>query len=310
MFDSDWLTSREFADRFGGVSHDRAHTFVARRKAFLVLLAALLAQLLLLSVQITRRGSVRLIEIWVTAAFAPVERGLHGVAQSVAGVWGTGEVLWRAGEENRQLRARLATDEIQLQELSEQAAETRRLRALLDLKARISYPTTPAEVIAWSPDPGSAVVLINRGSAEGVKKEMPVITPHGVVGKIITAYPHTAQVLLLTDPSSGAGCMLKSTRVQGVLRGKSPGLCEMLFVMDDEKVNAGDIVLTSGLDQIYPKGLLIGTVVKVQDGNIYKKIVVRPAAALDRLENVLVLQRPASEVQTRAPANRSDARPR
>jgi rod shape-determining protein MreC len=294
MLDSNWPDSGDFSNGFDRRPRDRVHAFVARRGAFFVLVAVLLAQLLLLSVQITRGRNVRLVHVWAAAVFSPLERGFHRVVESVASVGRLAEGLWRARSENLQLRAQLAEDGIRLQQLSEQAAEANQLRALLDFKAHLAYANVPAQVIAWSPEHGSAAVLINRGSADGVAKEMPVITPQGVVGKIIATFRHTSQVLLLTDPSSGAGCMLQSTRVQGVLRGESRGLCEMRYVMDDEKVETGDTVLSSGLDQIYPAGLIMGTVVRVEDGNIYKKIVVRPAVDLDRLEDVLIVLKPAA----------------
>lgn len=295
MLDSDWTDSGDLSSRFDRRSRDRMHAFVARRGAFFVLLAVLLAQLLLLSVQITRGRNVRLVQVWVTAVFAPLERGVHAVAGSGASVARAGESLWRARSENQQLRAQLAGDEIRLQLLSVRAAEANRLRALLGFKAHLSYPSVAAQVIAWSPDPGSEAVFINRGSADGVAREMPVITPQGVVGKIAAAYRHTAQVLLLTDPSSGAGGLVQSSGVQGILRGMSHGLCEMRYVMDDEKVVPGDAVLTSGLDQIYPRGLMMGTVIRAQDGNIYKQIEVRPAVDLNRLEEVLVMLKPVAE---------------
>ena len=109
------------------------------------------------------------------------------------------------------------------------------------------------------------------------------------VGKTVAVYPHTAQVLLITDPSCGVGCMLGESRLQGILKGGSQDRCELQYVMDEEKVSPGEAVLTSGLDQIYPKGLLVGYIVHSNDGNIYKHIVVKPAVPLSRLENVLIL---------------------
>jgi rod shape-determining protein MreC len=116
-----------------------------------------------------------------------------------------------------------------------------------------------------------------------------VITPEGVVGKIIAVFNHTAQVLIITDGSSGVGSMLEKSGVQGVLKGGGDGVCHLDYIMNGEKVEVGDTVVTSGLDQIYPKGLLVGTVLKVSQGNIYKNITVKPAAPLDRLEDVLVI---------------------
>jgi rod shape-determining protein MreC len=133
---------------------------------------------------------------------------------------------------------------------------------------------------------------------------MLVVTPDGVAGKIIAVYPQSAQVLLITDPSSGAGSLLQDNRIQGVLKGTGRGLCKLDYVMNEDAVSPGDRVVTSGLDQIFPKGLPLGTVVKVGEGNIYKEIVVKPAVALDRLEEVLVVtSKPAAPEEARSPAH-------
>jgi rod shape-determining protein MreC len=117
------------------------------------------------------------------------------------------------------------------------------------------------------------------------------------VGKILAIYPHSAQVLLLTDSSSGVGVTLSQTRVQGILKGGSGNLCDVHYVMNEEPVASGEAVVTSGLDQIYPKGLPVGTVAKVGDGNIYKNIVLKPAVDLNRLEMVLVVLKPSASQQ-------------
>jgi rod shape-determining protein MreC len=114
------------------------------------------------------------------------------------------------------------------------------------------------------------------------------------VGKTIAVFSHSSQVLLLTDSSNGVGVMLEKTRVQGVLKGDSQNLCLIRYIMNEEPVSSGEAVLTSGLDQIYPKGLRVGTVVRTSAGNIYKNIEVKPAADLSRLETVLVVLKPNS----------------
>jgi len=110
-----------------------------------------------------------------------------------------------------------------------------------------------------------------------------------VVGKVAAVYAHTAQVLLITDPSCGVGCILEQSRIQGILKGAGVEQCSLHYIMDDQKVAAGEAVVTSGLDQVYPKGLLVGYVARAESGNIYQRIAVKPAASLSRLENVLVL---------------------
>jgi rod shape-determining protein MreC len=269
--------------------------FVASHRPLSILLAVLLAQLLLLSFQITRNHNVRLIRIWALAVFDPFERSLKGITDTTTWAWRTYGGLWRAQQENRDLRRELTTTRSQLRQVAEYAEESERLRRLLDFKARAPFQTVAAEIIAFSPGAGSNAILIDKGIDYGLTPDLAVITSAGVVGKTLSVYHHSSQLLLITDSSSGVGAMLERSRTQGVLKGAGNNLCQLDYVMNEETVSPGDAVVTSGFDQIYPKGLPVGTVLKVGDGNIYKSIVVRPAAELDRLETVLVVLKAGSE---------------
>jgi rod shape-determining protein MreC len=270
--------------------------FVASHRPLSILLAVLLAQLLLLSFQITRNHNVRLIRIWALAVFDPFERSLKGITDSTTWAWRTYGGLWRAQQENRDLRRELTTTRSQLRQVAEYAEESERLRRLLDFKARAPFQTVAAEIIAFSPGAGSNAILIDKGIDYGLTPDLAVITSAGVVGKTLSVYHHSSQLLLITDSSSGVGAMLERSRTQGVLKGAGNNLCQLDYVMNEETVSPGDAVVTSGFDQIYPKGLPVGTVLKVGIGNIYyKSVVVRPAAALDRLETVLVVLKGSTE---------------
>jgi rod shape-determining protein MreC len=263
--------------------------FISHHRAFFTLLGVLLAQLVLLSVQITRQPGAPLARRWAVSAMAPFERSLRGLADVVGGVWTAAGDLPHAGQRDRDLSLRLANDEIRIRDLAEQASENSRLRALLELRTRLPYATVSAEVIGSSPGQGSNAVVIDKGSDSGLLPDEAVITPEGVAGKIVTVYPHTAQVLLISDPAAGAGALIEKSRTQGVLKGQGGGLCRLEYIMNNDGVAAGDVVLTSGLDRVFPKGLALGTVTKAGSGNIYKTVVVQPAVAIDRLEEVLVV---------------------
>ena len=264
---------------------------VARHTSFFVLLGVLLGQLLLLSIQVTRNQNVRLINVWAAEIFGPFERGFHGAIDSTAEAWVSIHDLWAIRESNQHLGSELVLARARIQELSAKAAEVDRLKALLQFKEQSPYKSIAAEVIAASPQDGSTTVVIDRGQDAGLKADMPVITPQGVVGKVAAVYAHTAQVLLITDPTCGVGCLLEKSRIQGILKGGGQAQCNLHYVMDDQNVGAGEAVITSGLDQIYPKGLLVGHVVRSEEGNIYRRITVKPAASLSRLESVLVLSK-------------------
>jgi rod shape-determining protein MreC len=273
-------------------SPEVVQAFVSRHRSFFVLLGVMVAQLLMLSVQITRNHNVRLIQVWAVGTLDPFERALHWTVQTTSNGWRSYSGLLRAEQQNQELHAELAAARSQVLELSEKAGEADRLRALLDFKNQLHFQTIAAEVIASSPGERSNAIFIGKGSDSGLSTDLAVITPSGIVGKIVAVFPHSAQVLLITDPASGVGCILEKSRIQGVLKGTGQGLGQLHYVMNEQPVSIDEMVLTSGLDQIYPKGLPVGTVVRTGDGNIYKEIAVKPAAALDRLETVLVVPKP------------------
>ncbi len=273
---------------------ERVQAFVARRRAFFILLGVLVAQLLLLSAQITRDHKVRLIQVWAVAVFDPFARALRGMADATTGAWKSYRELWQAQQQNFELQMQLVAARSQIQQLTEQAAEARRLRDLLEFKNHQPFPTVAAEVIATSPGEASTAIFIDKGTDAGLTSDLAVITPAGIVGKTIAVFPHTAQVLLITDPASGVAGTLERSRVQGILKGGPLNLCQVHYVMNEAPVSVGEMVLTSGLDQIYPKGLPVGSVIQTAEGNIYKNVTVAPAAALDRLETVLVVLKPRS----------------
>jgi len=277
--------------------------FLKRHSSFVILLAVIAAQILLLSLQITRTNNVRLFRIWTVEAFDPLERSLGGFIKVFTTAYRSIHGLWHAEQENQELHVQLVAAQVQVQRLGEQAVETERLRTLLDLKNQLAFQTVAAEVIASSmastssPGENSNAISIDKGSDSGLTTDLAVITPEGVVGKILAIFPHSAQVLLITDPTSGVGVTLAQSRVQGILKGGRNGLCDLHYVMNEEVVNRGEAVVTSGLDQVYPKGLPVGTVVSAGDGNIYKSIIVKPAVDLNRLETVLVIPKPATAPQ-------------
>jgi len=144
-------------------------------------------------------------------------------------------------------------------------------------------------VIGASAGTASHTVEIDRGERDGIRRNMAVITPDGAVGKIIESYRDTAQVLLLSDKEGGAGAMLVSSRIQSPVKGTGEPMLSMSYVAAEETVNAGEKIVTSGMDKIFPRDVPIGTVLDVKQGNPFKQIRVKPAARLDRLEEVIVL---------------------
>lgn len=266
---------------------------IAKRHKPLTLLACvILVQVLLLAAQIKRERQVRLIRIWAVEGISPVQRVTSWVLDMLGSGWGGYVGLRHARQENEQLRADLNQLKVRNAELEGRAREADRLAALVNFReGHNDVPMTAARVVGASPDSGSNVVYINRGSRSGIRRDMGVITPDGVVGKIIGVYPDTSQVLLLNDKDSGVGALFASTRTQGVVKGLGEPQLALEYVSNEEKVQVGATLLTSGQDRIFPKDLPLGTVVEATPDkrSPFMHIRVDPAAHLDRLEEVLVL---------------------
>jgi rod shape-determining protein MreC len=265
----------------------------SRHKSLTLLAGVVIAQVLLLAVQIKRERQVRLIRVWAVELISPLQRVGSWTIQGAEHSWGGYIGLRSAQKENDAMRSEMDRLKVRNAELEGRALEADRLAALLNFRtAHSQTPMVAAHVIGASPDSGSLVVNIDRGSRDGLRRDMGVITPDGVVGKIFAVYPDISQVLLLSDKDSGVGALLAETRTQGPVKGTGEPLLALEYISSDEKVTAGEVVLTSGQDRIFPKDLPVGKVVDfVADPKTpFMKIRVRPAAHLDRLEEVLVLQ--------------------
>ena len=270
-------------------------TFLGRYRNLIVLAAILSAQIIALAVQVRRpsdEGETRLIRIWAISAVAPLEKAVVHSQQWVQGLWTNYAYLRGVRRENRELRAEIERMKIEDARINEDARMARRVQTLLGFKEQYVDSTIAAQVIGTSGSEQSRVLYIDKGSDDGIKPDMAVITPTGIVGKIVQVAPQWSQVLPINDQFSGVGAALKDSRLQGILKGAANGATTLQYIMSDEKVVPGEAVITSGGDRIFPKGLPVGTVVSVQPGkDLFLNIRVLPAAHLDRLEEVLVVTR-------------------
>ena len=273
-----------------------------RHRNLIILLGVLFLQGLGLAVQIKRNVEnepTRLIRIWTVNAVAPFEKAIVWAQTGVTGVWHNYFYLRGVRQENRQLKAEIQDLRLEQVRLNEDAQQARRLQMLLGFKEQFISKTVAAQVIGSSGSEQSRVIYIDKGSGAGIKPEMPVITAQGIVGKVLRAYDGVSQILLINDQSSGVGAILEKSRLQGVLRGTAAGEVVLEKVMSDEQVQPGEEVLTSGGDQIFPKGLPVGVVTKVnQTPDLFLNIKIKPAANLSKLEEVLVV----TKVDEKAPA--------
>jgi rod shape-determining protein MreC len=262
----------------------------SRHKSIFLLAGVVLLQILLLALQIKRDSEGRLIRVWTVGAFSPFERaGNHGIGH-LRETWRHYFALQNASRENEQLRRENDDLKMQVNQLQSKAMEADRLALLLNFhKSHENVPMLGARVIATSAGTASATIMLDRGSKDHIKKNMGVITPEGVVGKVVEVYDNTSEVLLLTDKDSGVGAMLGNSRVQSPVGGAGEPLLVMKYVANDDLVNVGERVVTSGMDKIFPRDLPIGTITDIKAGNPFKSIRIRPSANLERLEEVIVL---------------------
>jgi rod shape-determining protein MreC len=204
--------------------------------------------------------------------------------------WKTYAYLRGVRRENRELRAEIGRMKVEDARLAEDARMAHRIQALLAFKEQYVDTTVAAQVIGTSGSEQSRILYIDKGSKDGIKPDMAVITPTGIVGKIVQVFPEASQVLPINDQFSGVGAALKSSRLQGILKGSPNGATTLQYVMSDEKVEPSEEVITSGGDRIFPKGLPVGKVVSVEPGkDLFLNIRVVPAARLDQVEEVLVV---------------------
>ncbi len=267
---------------------------LTRHRNVSILVAVLFAQVLGLAVQVKRSSSgeeTRLIRIWAVEAITPFEKTVAWMQNTSSGIFHNYVYLRGVRAENRQLKQQIEDMRLQQVRLAEDAGQARRLQLLLGFKEKFIEKTLPAQVIGTSGTDQSKSVYIDKGSADGVRADQAVITADGIVGKILHVYDeHTSNLLLVNDQSSGVGVILEKSRLQGILRGAPNGQLIVEKIMSDESVQPGERVLTSGGDQIFPKGLDVGTVMSVKPGkDSFLDIRVKAGANLSKLEEVLVI---------------------
>ena len=278
--------------------------FISRYRNLVVLLVVLAAQILALAMQVRRFGNgqnttdvrdgsgVRLIRLWAEAVVSPAERAIHGAGRGTFWIWSNYADLRHVRQQNQQLQQTIDRLRLEQAALLEDAKQGQRLQAMLNFQQKYIYSTLAAQVIGSSGSDLSHVFYIDKGEDYKLKPDMAVITGDGIVGKVRDVFPHTAQVLSVNDQSSGAGVILATTRIRGILRGDTSGRLMVVGILSDERIQPGEPVLTAGGDLIFPRGLPVGTVDKVvrdplHDGFI--DVMVKPAAHLDRLDEVMVI---------------------
>jgi rod shape-determining protein MreC len=268
----------------------RRNRLLATAALFLVVAAAL----------VVRGGSSRWRDDRLGQLFlelmAPLQRAGTMVARGAGDVWHGTVGLWRAREEADALRARVVELERDTARLAEAELENARLRQLLDFRQTLRGELLTAKVIGHDAADLSHTITIDQGSTAGVHHGAAVLAPGGLVGQVFLVSPHAARVLLITDHNSGVDAVVQRTRARGIVEGTVEGRCGLKFVKRTEDLKVGDLVLSSGLDGIFPGGLPVGRLVAVdkQGQGLFQYAQVDPAVDVDGLEEVLVTLGPVA----------------
>lgn len=264
-----------------------------RQRPGVVLTAAVVMHVGIISAQVNTVTGVPLLESVTFGAFAEVQRLTTNSVHGVQTFWNRYVALRDVEAENRDLRRDLQQLQVQLQEERALAQRTEALRRLLELRERAGLATAAAEVIAAGADPNFRTISLDKGALNGLARDMAVISPGGVVGRIILAGPRASKVQLIVDRNAAVGALIERTRAQGLVLGLGDAMLQMEYVPGTADVKPGDLVVTSGIDGIYPKGFVIGTVNLVDRGpGTFHTISVQPAVDFSRLEDVLVVLTP------------------
>jgi rod shape-determining protein MreC len=272
-----------------------------RKGAGYLLFAVVVGHIVLISAQITSRKGVPVLEAVIFGAFAEVQRVVSVGVSSVTSFWGGYVGLRQVNAENEQLRRELADTQIELQRLRALVDRSRGLERLLELRDQSKLTTKAAEIIAAGATPDFRTVTIDKGTRDGIQSDMAVLAPGGVVGRIVVPSLRAAKVQLLIDRNAAAGAVIERSRAQGVVVGGGDERLRMEYVSELADVLVGDVVMTSGIDGIFPKGFVIGTVDELEkSGNAYKRIVVKPALDFRSLEAVLVVTQTGTDAAERS----------
>ncbi|MFQ5828652.1 MAG: rod shape-determining protein MreC [Candidatus Methylomirabilia bacterium] len=260
-----------------------------RDSKYVILVSVLLASLFFLTLESRGVGRPGEVVAWVTT---PVQAVVAKVHRTAFGIWSTYLEWKRLLTENRSLREEVKRLRVEALRTQETRVENLRLRNLLELKEQLPFEALPGEVIAKEWGGWIRSLTVNRGRRDGVRRLTAVIAPGGLVGRVVVVRNSSAVIQLLNDPSSTVGAMVQRTRTPGMVVGEPGGTLRFKFrALDGDAVGAGDLVVSSGLGGLFPKGLPVGRLVEVENrvSGLFQFAQVAPGVDFARVEEVLLL---------------------
>jgi len=247
--------------------------------------------LLLLSSNSGRISTWNPAEQLIVEITAPFQKFIKRTVSAIQCIWLDYFYLVGLRDENRRLKREISTLETENRRYREQLSTHRRLKELLQFKQAIHFPVVAAQVIGRDPTGWFKSIIIEKGKRAGVRINMPVVNASGVVGRVVSVSPNYAKALLIIDQNSAVDSLVQRSRDRGIVKGLSSEVCKLDYVVKSGDVVPGDLVITSGLGGVFPKGLSVGRVASVSEGSgdLFKKITIRPVVDFSKLEEVLVI---------------------
>ena len=274
--------------------------FLLRKYKIAIFIGTLLAlALIMFSYDSKYRADGSFFRKIVLEAVAPVQKVLSASVKSVSDAWLRYVLLVGIEKENKNLKNKINEFKAALILYQEGYLEAQRLRKLLDLRDDYNYHFISARVIGREQAALSKTILISKGAAHGLKTGMPVIAPPGLIGRLVDVSWHFSKVLLFIDENSNVGAIAQRTRTQGIISGAGPRGFILKYISKTQDVKEGDVIVSSGMDGLFPKGLLIGQVSHVdrQDASLFSKINVAPFVDFSKLEEILTLASEEDEIK-------------
>ena len=266
--------------------------FFAKNNTLIIFTILVIITIFIMTIDYHGKSYLNWLESIGLRLFSPINRGITLVADNTKYYLKAIAEFKRVEEENKELREKF---EITYQEntiLKEKLIAYDRLKKLLELKETFSYEMIPSLVIGREPGNWFNSIIIDKGTIDGVEKNMAVATHRGLVGRVLSANSRTAKILLILDQRSAVGGMTQRSRDIGVVKGSESNYCYIEYLSNDADVKINDVVITSGLGSIFPKGIIIGKIVgiKKESHDLFQKVILRPEVDFTKLEEVFVVK--------------------
>lgn len=268
--------------------------WLTTRKVLLVIILVV-AALVAMRITAPERTRLTMPESVFRDLVAPVQISLTWLGERASNIITFPISMYQAGKHNQALEEEVARLQGQVIQLNEFKLENERLAALLDYKQMLAgtYDLLTASVIGREPSNWFGTIILNRGSGDGIRENMTVLTPAGLVGRVVAVSATTSEVLLITDPRSGVGSLVQETRTAAIVEGvaATSGVARMIHIPNSAPVEVGQVVITSGLGSVFPKDIPVGriTAIRGESSGLFNSADIHPFADLDRLEEVLVI---------------------